>query len=887
MLRCLLRILAAIGVILLTSAAAILFLVYHYGADLPDYQHLAHYKPPIVTRLYANDGRMFAEYAWEKRIYVPVQAISKRVVQAFLAAEDKNFYEHSGIDIPSIISAALTNIGRVAESRRPVGASTITQQVAKNFLLADIAHAVSYERKIKEALLAFRIESAYSKDYILELFLNEIYLGSGSYGVAAAALNYFNKSLDELTIAEVAYLAGLPKAPSRYHPSRYPEAAKIRRDYVIRRMFEDGHITAEEANKAADEPIILHERDPGGVVHASYFAEEVRRALIEKFGEKALYQEGLVVRTSLDPSLQELAQQALRQGLIDYDRRHGWRGPVFRLALSDNERTGSQKGLEKEKGSSAAWIPKLKSVIAPSGIGGWRMAVVLDLQAQFATIGFEDGTMGRIALAELQWARKYISEYALGGVIRHPRDVLSIGDVVLVEPLNPVPYAIKPSPSLEKRIEPSLQTQEFRLCQIPLVSGGIVVMNPHTGRVLAMHGGFSFEISQFNRVTQAMRQVGSAFKPFAYLAALEKGLTPSTLLYDGPFSMDMGYSLGIWTPHNYEKDYLGSITLRRALELSRNLVIIRMTHDYVGMENVKRVAEKLGIVESLPLHLATVLGAAESTLLKVTTAYAMIANGGRRLTPTLLDRIQDRQGKNLYVNEARFCEGCHHAYWMNTPPSLIDRRQQVIDPATAYQMISLLQGAVERGTAKSLRELDRPLAGKTGTSNDYRDTWFVGFTPDLVVGVFVGFDTPRDLGQHETGARVALPVFKNFMAAALKNAPAIPFRIPPGIKLVRVDAMTGLPAAGGSGPHVILEAFKSETDENSFGKPPVARNLSVEREVGIGVGVDTGDESGMSPEAEAVSGAGIDERWPPRSVPDFPPVSPSPRHTIEGTGGLY
>jgi len=839
-------ILAIIVMTLLIALGGMLALFYHYGSGLPDYQHLADYKPPVVTRLYANDGHMFAEYAWEKRIYVPVQSIPKRVIQAFLAAEDKNFYQHSGIDIPSIISAALTNIGRVAESKRPVGASTITQQVAKNFLLADIAHAVSYERKIKEAILAFRLESAYSKDYILELFLNEIYLGSSSYGVAAAALNYFNKSLDELTISEIAYLAGLPKAPSRYHPVRYPEAAKIRRNYVVRRMFEDGYITAQEAKEAAAEPIVFHERNPGEVVHGSYFAEEVRRELMERFGEKALYQEGLVVRTSLDPQLQEVARQSLRQGLIDYDRRHGWRGAILHLILSKEEKTLP----EKAKEALAPWIPKLKAVVEPSGIGAWHMSVVLAVGSQEVTIGFKDGTSGQISLKELQWARKYINEYALGSGVVKPGDILSVGDVILVEP------------SLNDK-------KKFKLCQIPAVSGAIVVMDPHTGRVLAMHGGFSFKISQFNRATQAMRQIGSTFKPFAYLAALEKGLTPSTLLYDGPFSIDLGPGLGVWSPRNYERDYLGSITLRRAFELSRNLAPVRMTHEYVGMKNVKQVAEKLGVVDHLPLQLATVLGAAESTLLKVTTAYAMIANGGRKITPTLLDRVQDRHGKNLYVNQGRFCEGCGNVYWMNSPPSLVDRRQQVIDPATAYQMISLLQGDVERGTAKGVRDLNRPLAGKTGTSNDYRDTWFVGFTPDLVVGVFVGFDVPRDLGQHENGARVALPIFKKFMAEALKNTPAIPFRVPSGIKFVRVDAMTGLPASG-SESNVIFEAFKPGTDENSFGKPPFSQTL---RPLSQEPKPDSSTESLEEPFS-----------LPTARQPDTLP--PAPR-TIEGTGGLY
>ena len=823
----------------LSAGAGLLYVFYRYGADLPNYQHLAHYKPPVVTRLYANDGRMFAEYAWEKRIYVPIQDIPKKVIQAFLAAEDKNFYEHGGIDVPSIFSAFFANIGRAAASKRPLGASTITQQVAKNFLLTDIAHAVSYERKIKEALLAFRLENTYSKDHILELFLNEIYLGASSYGVAAAALNYFNKSLTELTTAEIAYLAGLPKAPSRYHPARFPEAAKIRRTYVLRRMAEEGYISQEEAVKASQEPILLQTRDPGEVIQARYFAEEVRRTLMEKFGEKALYQEGLVVRTSLDSTLQKHARHALRQGLMAYDRRHGWRGPLAHLNLSEKECLLPPK----DTLAQALWVSKLKGLPDSPEEVSWKMGVILKITSTEALIGFKEGSWGRIPFAEMQWARKYIHEKAVGKAVTRPADVLAVGDVVLVEPLT--------------------DPLTFTLRQIPAVSGAIVVLEPHTGRVLAMHGGF---MGDFNRATQAWRQTGSAFKPFAYLPALEQGLTPSTRLYDGPFSIDLGYGLGVWTPHNYEENYLGFITLRRALELSRNLVTVRMTHENIGMKHVKEMAERLGVVKNLPLQLSAVLGAEASTLLKITTAYAMIANGGKKITPVFLDRVQDRQGKNLYVHEGLSCERCDRAYWMGQAPLLVDKRPRVLDPTIAYQMISLLQGAVERGTAKALKELNRPLAGKTGTSNEYRDAWLVGFTPDLVVGVFAGFDTPRSLGEHETGARVALPIFKMFMENALKTKPPIPFPVPPGIKMVRVDVMTGLPASGNSG-QVIFEAFRSgqeapsslpEGEAPSYEAPPPSQeNL---------------------PSEEILKGDA-----PPRPLRP----APSSSRTIEGTGGLY
>ena len=685
--------------------------------------------------------------------------------------------------------------------------------------------------------MAFRLEQAYSKDYILELFLNQIYLGSGSYGLAAAALNYFNKSLDELTLSETAYLAGLPKAPSRYHPVQFPKEAKIRRDYVIRRMLEDGHITQAEAAQAFAEPLVLRQRDPGDVVHASYFAEEVRRLLVEKFGEKSLYQEGLVVRTSLDPGLQQLAQESLRQGLITYDRRHGWRGPICHLVLSEEERR-----IPFEQGDAKSpWVSHLRKVPPVAGMEQWRLAVVLNLTPQHAIIGLKDGTAGQIPLSELTWARKYIHEYALGEAIVHPRQVVSVGDVVLVDKIA--------GPT------PSTATPCFKLCQIPQVSGGIIVIEQHTGRVLAMHGGFSFDISQFNRATQALRQMGSAFKPFVYLTALEKGLTPSTLLYDGPFSLDMGPSLGIWQPHNYEKDYLGEMTLRRALELSRNLVTVRMTHEILGIKNVKNMVKKLGVVDDLPLQLATVLGSSESTLLKVTTAYGIIANGGRRVTPTFLDRVQDREGKNVYVNQERLCEGCTSSFWPQKPPVLIDRREQVLDPRIAYQMVSLLQGAVERGTARALKTLNRPIAGKTGTSNNYQTTWFVGFVPSppLVVGVYVGFDTPRDLGQHESGARVSLPIFKDFMEKALKDKPAIPFRIPAGVKLMKVNAMTGQRAlAGEKGDTVILEAFTGEPFQEDFEARPVSEQ-DKEQEGRL---VVPGKDASPDPQTKSLQGTG-------------------------------
>ncbi|MGI4850750.1 MAG: penicillin-binding protein 1A [Janthinobacterium lividum] len=834
--------------------ASLCFVFYYFGAGLPDYQQLSNYKPPVVTRLYAGDGHMFGEYAWERRVYVPIQAIPKKVIQAFLAAEDKNFYEHSGVDIPSIISAVISNVGRVADSKRPVGASTITQQVAKNFLLADIAQNVSYVRKIKEAILAFRIENAYSKNYILELFLNEIYLGSGSYGIAAAALNYFNKGLDDLSLAEIAYLAGLPKAPNHYHPVRNAAAAKGRRNYVLRRLQAEGYITAQDARMAMEEPIVFKERNSRDVIKSSYFAEEVRRELLHRFGEKALYQEGLVVRTSLDSKLQNFAQQSLCEGLETYDQRHGWRGPIGHVVLETAEK--NLKNIDASNPKSS-WAMKLQSVSVPLGAEPEQVAVVLGFKGQATIIGFRNGKVGQIPLKELQWARRYINEYSLGPVVQSPQNVLQIGDVILTM---------------------FLETKdEYKLSQIPVVSGAIVVMDVHTGRILAMQGGYSFKISQFNRATQAMRQVGSTFKPFAYLTALEKGLTPSSMMYDGPFSIDVP-GIGVWSPHNFEKNYLGAITLRRALELSRNLVTVRMVHDYVGMRNVKNLVERLGVVDNLPMQLATLLGAAESTLLKVTSAFGMIANGGKRIQPTLLDRVQDRYGKNLYINHERTCEGCASRHLTETIPTLIDHRDQVIDPANAYQMVSMLQGVIERGTGKSLLDLNRPLAGKTGTSNSYRDAWFVGFTPDIVVGIFVGFDTPRDMGQYETGARVALPIFKNFITKALKDTPAMPFRIPSGIKLVRVDALTGKPPVDGS-TNVIFEAFKSGSEQKVLDAPSTpAQNENMPQD-------PSHDDEFSDILEDKPSTIDPSQPYAEPARPNLPTSKPKP--FLDGTGGLY
>jgi penicillin-binding protein 1A len=780
-----------LGAVLAGGGALLVY--HHYSRDLPDYQQLADYQPAVMSRVYAGDGRLLGEFAVEKRLFVPIKAMPRLVVNAFLSAEDKNFYQHGGVDPLGILRAALTNLAHFGQDRRPVGASTITQQVAKNFLLGN---EISLARKVKEAILAFRIEEAISKDRILELYLNEIYLGFGSYGVAAAALNYFNKPLDELNLQEAAFLAALPKAPNNYNPVRRPEQAKARRDWVIGRMVEDGYLTPAEGRQVQATPLEIRDRTKSDVSRADYFNEEVRRQLLQRYGETALYKGGLVVRTTLDPKLQTIADQALRAGLQIYDRRHGWRGPIARIDVDGD------------------WAQRLKGVELPRGLGEWYLAVVLATNDNAASIGFSDGRRGTIPMAELAWARQNLDKQKLGPPLKRPADALGVGDVVAVEPVTQDKEG-KPYPA-----------GSFALRQIPKIGGAVVALDPHTGRVLAMSGGYDFEMSEFNRATQALRQPGSAFKPFVYLPALEAGYAPTTIILDAPFVIDQGPGLPKWKPGNYTHKFYGPSTMRTGVEMSRNLMTVRLAQT-VGMEKVAKTAIDFGIFDQMPPILSMSLGAGETTLLRLTNAYAMLVNGGKRITPTLIDRVQDRNGRTIFRHDQRTCEGCGEApagQPLNVP-SIPDTRPAVVDPVTAYQMVSILQGVVERGTATRLRELNKPLAGKTGTTNDSSDTWFVGFTPDLVVGVFVGFDAPSTLGQQETGASVAVPIFKMVMEKALQNAPSIPFRIPPGVRLVRIEHDSGR-LAQPSDRNVILEAFRPGTE-------PVAGRESVVLDGGV------------------------------------------------------
>ncbi|MFD2206191.1 penicillin-binding protein 1A [Kiloniella antarctica] len=764
-------------VVAIAGAGVLIYALYEYGKGLPEHTELADYDPPTVTRVHAGDGRLMEEYAKEKRIYVPIDAIPTRVKDAFLSAEDKDFYTHGGLNYLSLARAMLTNIKNIGSGKRLIGASTITQQVAKNFLLTN---EVSYERKIKEAILTYRIEHAFDKERILDLYLNEIFLGYRSYGVAAASLNYFNKSLDQLSVPEAAYLAALPKAPSNYHPVRHHAAALARRNWVIERMLENEKITREQAEEAWQTPLEVIRRDRTEIVQAPYFAEEVRRELIDLYGEEGLYESGLSVRTTLQPNLQNIAQRSLRKGLISYDRRHGWRGPLTTF----------------DPDSPEGWKNNLKSVELPKGAEPWILASVLEVGKTDVAIGMADGTRGTIPMSELKWARKWLKDQRFGGVPSTPGHVLAVGDVVLVESV------------LKTAKGKDYPKETYGLRQIPDVNGGLIAIDPHTGRILAMSGGFSFSRSSFNRATQAVRQPGSAIKPFIYLSGLDNGYTPATLIQDAPFSLDQGAGLGKWKPGNYKKKFYGPTRMRVGIEKSINLMTVRLAQN-VGMDKVVEYVKRFGIDNNMQPVLSMSLGAGESSLLQMTTAYAMLVNGGKRITPSLIDRIQDRRGRTIFKHDSRECLPCVvNEEWHNqAAPTLPDTREQIADPASVYQVVSMLEGTVLRGTGRSIKSIGKPLGGKTGTTNKSLDAWFIGFSPDLAVGAYVGFDAPKTLGQREQGASAAAPIFKSFMEEALKDAPATPFRVPEGIRLVRINADTGR-LARPNDKNVIVEAFK-------------------------------------------------------------------------------
>ncbi|THF58385.1 penicillin-binding protein 1A [Ollibium composti] len=758
----------------LLVAAAVAVYVGHLAKDLPDYEVLAKYEPPVTTRFHAADGALMAEYARERRLYLPIQAIPDRVKAAFLSAEDKNFYNHPGIDITGLGRAAL----RYVTGGPTQGGSTITQQVAKNFLLTN---EQTIDRKIKEAILSFRIEQAYPKDRILELYLNEIYFGLGAYGIAGAALTYFDKSVNELTISEVAYLAALPKGPSNYHPYKHTDRAIERRNWVIDQMVDNGYVTREEGAKAKAEPLGVKPRRNGTYLFAGeYFTEEVRRQIIARYGENALYEGGLSVRTTLEPKLQRLARKVMQRGLIKYDTLRGYRGPVTTIDVSGD------------------WGKPLSEVKGLSDVPEWSLAVVLDSSDKGLTVGLQPARQdsgalvderveGTVAKADMSWAMRYKKD---GKTVKakSPADVLKAGDVVFVEKKE--------------------DGDGYLLRQVPEVEGGLVAMDPHTGRVLAMVGGFSYAASEFNRATQAMRQPGSSFKPIVYSAALDNGYTPASVIMDGPITITTGNTT--WTPKNYDGRTAGPATLRSGIERSRNLMTVRLAND-MGMKLVAEYAERFGVYDHLAPYLPMALGAGETTVMRMVSAYSIMANGGKSIKPSLIDRIQDRYGKTVYKQDDRNCEGCNATEWKNQPePELIDNSEQVLDPMTAYQITSMMEGVVQRGTAVTISELGYPIAGKTGTTNDEKDAWFIGFTPNIVVGLYMGYDTPKGLGHGATGGGLAAPVFKDFMKTYLVGQPKIDFKVPEGMKLIAINRKTGMRANPGD-PGAFIEAFKPGT----------------------------------------------------------------------------
>ena len=747
--------LISIGLIL--SVISILWI---YSNKLPDYKFLKSYKPSVSSKLYAGNGEIVSDFSAEKRIFVPFSAIPEKVINSFLSAEDKNFFKHPGVDAKGVIRAIKNNIYNVLKSKRLEGASTITQQVAKNFLLTN---EVSIDRKIKEAILAFRIERSLSKERILELYLNQIYLGQGAYGIASASLRYFDKPISELNYSEAALLAALPKAPSKYNPYKNKELAKYRRNLVINNLFENSFINKDQHFFLIRSEIKLKKRKRIFLEDSRYFVEDVRKNVVEKYGFDKVYKQGFNIKTPLNLDLQNIATKALRVGLVNYDKRKGWRGPLINKKINDKW----TKGLEKFK---------LENSI------GWNIAIVKRIDKFEAIIETTEKQTGIIEYEDINWTRKNFNK------------LFKVGDVIYVKKKNEGNYSLK---------------------QLPKANGAIVVMDPYSGRVYAISGGFSFKKSEFNRATQAFRQPGSAFKPFVYALALENNFTPSTIILDAPIVLDQGDDLKMWKPENYGKKFYGPSTLRMGVEKSRNLMTVRVAQE-LGIDKVINFSKKLNIYENPEELMSISLGSAETTLLKITSAYCSFVNGGKLVNPILIDRIQDSEGNTIFNNEKRFCVNCDQiSYKGKQIPKIENNYEQIFSPQTAYQMTSILEGVIKRGTGKKLRKLNLELAGKTGTTNKNIDTWFIGFTSNLVIGAYVGHDKPKSLGRYETGSKTAMPIFKEFVQNAISNYEARPFKVAKNIKMMVVDVKTGKKADFGS-KETIIESFKKEKIENRF-----------------------------------------------------------------------
>ncbi len=738
---------------------AIFSVLWNYSNKLPDYKFLKNYKPPVSSKVYSGNGVLISDFSTEKRIFIPFNAIPKKIIYSFLSSEDKNFFKHPGVDAKGVIRAFKNNIFNIINSNRLEGASTITQQVAKNFLLSN---EVSLDRKIKEAILAFRIERALSKERILELYLNQIYLGEGSYGIASASLRYFNKPISELNYAESALLAALPKAPSKYNPYKNKELATFRRNLVLKNIYENNYISKNKYEELINSEIILKKRKRIFLEDTRYFVEEIRKKVIKDYGYDKVHKQGFNIKTPINLELQNLAAVSLRKGLLEYDKRKGWRGPLDNRKYKD-----WYKNLDKYK---------LEKTL------GWEVAIVKRIDKFETVIETSNKEKGIISYEDINWTRKNFDQ------------IFNVNDLI---------YVNKISDGI------------FSLRQLPSVNGGIVVMDPYSGRVLAMTGGFSFKRSEFNRVTQAKRQPGSAFKPFIYALALENNYTPSSLILDAPVVLDQGYDLKMWKPENYGKKFYGLSTLRTGIEKSRNLMTVRISQS-LGIDKIINFSKKLNIYDNPDELMSVSLGSAETTLLNITNAYCSFVNGGKLVTPIIIDRIQDSQGNTIFNNEKRFCESCDEiSFKGENIPKIKNNFKQIFSPQTAYQMTSILEGVILRGTGKRLRDLNLQIAGKTGTTNNNTDTWFIGFTSNLVVGVYVGYDSPKKLGKYETGSKTALPIFKDFIKEAVSKYEARPFKIAKGIKMMVIDAETGKKADFGS-KQTIIESYKKEKIENQI-----------------------------------------------------------------------
>ncbi len=732
--------------------------LWYFSAGLPDYKKLSNYQPPISSRVYSENNKLIAEYAIEKRLFIPYESIPDKVVNSFLSAEDKNFFSHPGIDAKGILRAVFKNIKNISQNKRLEGASTITQQVAKNFLLTN---EVSIKRKIKEAILAFRIERAYTKERILELYLNQIYLGQGTYGIAAASLEFFDKSIKELNYSEAALLAALPKAPSKYNPYRYPEVAKFRRNLVLENLAENKFISKQELSNLKEKKLKLKKRKIEIVNEANSYTEEVRRTVKNIYGFEKLYSQGLSISTPLKIDYQIKALKSLRKGIEDYDRRRGWRGPITNKIKNKN------------------WVKKISQFKLDPTLD-WYFAEITSVENNKIKFQIIDKKKEKnektLLFTNLKWSipkKKLI------------KDIHEVGDIIFVKKEN----------------------NYWNLKQYPKVNGGIVVLDPYSGQVYALVGGFNFKKSEFNRVTQAKRQPGSAFKPIVYAAALEKGFAPNTIILDAPFVESQGVGLKNWKPENYGKKFYGPSTFRKGIEYSRNLMTVRIAK-VLGLDEILNLSKKLNIYDEIPELLSVSLGAAETTLMNLTAAYAPFVNGGKKIDPKLISRIQDRRGKTIFQEKSRKCIGCDKFINENVEfPKIENNTARVMSEETAYQMTSILQGAVQRGTAKKLKSLNVPLAGKTGTTNDNYDAWFIGFSSNLVIGVYIGYDNPKTLGRYETGSKAALPIFKDFIENALYKEDFSDFEIPENIFLTALNYDTGAKSAQGD-KSSIIEALK-------------------------------------------------------------------------------